>query len=183
MKRVRHTVEYRLVRVTLALVRIMPWRVASTMGTALGWLFYTLDGRHRRVALQNVAAAFPRRTAAEHRTLVRRVFGHFGRLLFLLLKFSGLRRDAMLDRVEFEGVERVHAAHAQGRGALFFTGHFGFWEIHAIAHGAAIATIGVLARPLDNPHLHALVERMRGCTGFKPSRTSGSARDTITLMA
>jgi len=28
-----------------------------------------------------------------------------------------------------------------------------------------------------------MVKRMRRCTGFSPSRTSGNARATITLMA
>ena len=34
---------------------------------------------------------------------------------------------------------------------LFFTGHFGFWELHAIVHGLQLQPIGVLARALDNP--------------------------------
>ena len=40
----------------------------------------------------------------------------------------------MLARVEFEGEERVRAAHAHGKGVLLFTGHFGFWEINALVH-------------------------------------------------
>ena len=31
--------------------------------------------------------------------------------------------------------KRARLAYAQGRGVLFFTGHFGFWELHAIVHG------------------------------------------------
>ena len=34
-------------------------------------------------------------------------------------------------------------------GALLFTGHFGCWEINAMAHGAALWPMGVLARDLD----------------------------------
>ena len=61
--------------------------------------------------------------------------------------------------VEIDGEERVRAAYAKGRGVLFFTGHFGFWELHAIVHALLFEPIGVLARPLDNPGLHDLLER------------------------
>ena len=87
------------------------------------------------------------------------MFAHFGRLLFELLKFSTLSPEQMLERVEFEGDDRARLAYAQGKGVLFFTGHFGFWELHAIAHGLQLQPIGVLARALDNPRLNTLLEQ------------------------
>ena len=67
----------------------------------------------------------------------------------------------MLARVEFDGEERARLAYAQGKGVLFFTGHFGFWELHAIVHALKLEPIGVLARALDNPHLNRLLEEIR----------------------
>ena len=89
------------------------------------------------------------------------MFEHFGRLLMVLLKFSTLTPQQMLTHVEFDGEERVRAAHAQGRGVLLFTGHFGFWEINALVHALTLEPMAVLARPLDNPLLHDLLERVR----------------------
>ena len=40
------------------------------------------------------------------------MFAHFGRLLMVLLKFSTMTPAQMLARVEFEGEDRVRAAHA-----------------------------------------------------------------------
>ena len=67
----------------------------------------------------------------------------------------------MLARVEFEGEDRVKAAHALGKGALLFTGHFGYWEINALVHALVLQPMALLARPLDNPLLHDLLERVR----------------------
>jgi KDO2-lipid IV(A) lauroyltransferase len=183
MKAVRHPIEYVLVVTTMWATRLLPWRAVRTIGSALGFLFYTLDRRHRRIAMENVAAAFPRKSASEQRALVRQVFGHFGRLLFELLKFSGLSGEQVLARVEFEGGERIRDAHAKGRGALLFTGHFGYWEINAIAHAAAFAPIGVLARPLDNLRLHNLLERMRGCTGNYVIYRRGALRRVLKALS
>ena len=143
----------------------MPWGLADACGSAVGTLFYLLDRRHRRVALANVAAAFPARTEAEHHAIVRGAFRHFGRLLFAVLKFSSLSNEQMLTAVEFEGEERVRLAHAQNKGVLFVTGHFGFWELQALVHALRLPPMAVLARALDNRALNDLLERIRTRTG------------------
>jgi KDO2-lipid IV(A) lauroyltransferase len=182
MKAVRHPVEYSLVVLTMWIARALPWSAVCALGSGLGSLFYVFDRRHRRIAMQNLAAAFPRRPEAERRAIARQVFRHFGRLLFELLKFSGLSREEVLSRVEIEGGERIRDARAKGRGALLFTGHFGYWEINAIAHAAAFAPIGVLARPLDNRRLHDLLERMRGCQGNYVIYRRGALRRVLKAL-
>jgi KDO2-lipid IV(A) lauroyltransferase len=89
----------------------------------------------------------------------------------------------MLDAVEFEGEERVRQAHALGRGTLFFTGHFGFWEVHAIAHGLHLYPMSVLARALDNPHLNNLLERVRLTTGTSVIYRRGAIRRVLRALA
>jgi KDO2-lipid IV(A) lauroyltransferase len=160
-----HRLEYGAVAAVRAAVRFLPMRAVVAAGTVLGSLFHALDGPHRRLALSNLEAAFPARPREERAAIARDMFGHFGRLLTVLLKFSTMRPDAMLARVEFDGTERVEAAHALGRGVLLFTGHFGYWEINALVHALALQPMAVLARPLDNPLLNDLLERVRCRTG------------------
>lgn len=182
VERLRHAMEYAAVRAAMWLTAHVSWRSAARLGVGLGALFHALDARHRRIARANVEAAFPRLTVPERDALVRQVFAHFGRLLFQLIKCAGLSREALLARVDFEGVEHVHEAHRQGRGTLFVTGHFGFWEIHALAHGAALYPIGVLARPLDNPHLHTLLEDLRCSTGNHVIYRRGALRRVLRTL-
>src|SRR5207237_8224308 len=112
-----------------------------------------------------LAPAVPDLPAAQRRAISPAALVHFGRLLFELLKFSTLSPAAMLARVEFDGEERARLAYAHGKGVLFVTGHFGFWELHAIVHALRIAPIGLLARALDNPPLNRLLEDIRQKTG------------------
>ncbi len=179
----RHRLEYLLVAVIIQAVRLFPWGLVSACGTALGEVFCALDARHRTITLENIAAAFPLKTPAEHKLLARGVFRHFGRVLFELLKFSTLTPKKMLTRVEFEGQARARDAFALGRGVLFFTGHFGFWEVQAIAHSAVLPPIAVLARPLDNPLLNALVERVRGATGNSVIYRRGALRRILRALS
>lgn len=178
----RHRVEYALVLTASLAVRALPWTAVRALGTLVGLAFYFCDRVHVRVTQANLASAFPSRSPQERRALGRRVFVHFGRLLFELLKFSTCSRGRMAELVEVEGAERVRKAYGQGRGVLFFTGHFGYWEIHAIAHALIFEPIGVVARPLDNPYLHALLERVRTLTGNAVIYRRGGLRRVLRTL-
>jgi len=161
----RHRLEYLIVRALVVAVRVMPPVMVRACGTALGLAFYAVDRAHRRIALRNLATAFPSRPEADRRAIARAAFIHFGRLLFELLRFATLTPAEMLARVEVDGGERSRLAYAQGKGVLFVTGHFGFWELQAMVHAVQAEPVSILARALDNPHLNGLLEQIRQRTG------------------
>jgi KDO2-lipid IV(A) lauroyltransferase len=178
-----HRLEYAAVVTARTVVRPLPMGMVTAMGSVLGRLFHSIDRGHRRLALSNLEAAFPVRSDRERAAVARNMFGHFGRLLTVLLKFSTYSREQMLARVEFQGEERVTAAHALGRGVLLFTGHFGYWEINALVHALTLKPMAVLARPLDNPLLHRLLEQVRGSTGNSVIYRRGAMRRVLRALA
>ncbi len=183
MKAFRQRLELGAVRGMRGLVRLLPSPLARGLGRALGAMFYLVDAPHRRVALANLQQCFPARSAAERRAIARRMFQHFGVLLVELLRFTGLSPEAMRRAVEVDGEEFVRAAYAKRRGVLFFTGHFGFWELHAIVHALLFEPIGVLARPLDNPGLHELLQSLRQRTGNTVIYREGAVRKVLRTLA
>ena len=178
----RHRLEYLVVKTLIALVRMMPAALVERSGALVGLAFYGFDRAHRRIAGRNVKAAFPTRSRGEQRQIVRAAFAHFGRLAFELLKFSTLTPDQMLARVEFEGEARVRSAYAQGKGVVFVTGHFGFWELQAMVHALRLPPMAVLARALDNRALNALLERMRTRTGNSVIYRRGAMRRVMRCL-
>jgi Kdo2-lipid IVA lauroyltransferase/acyltransferase len=173
-----------MVRALIAMVRVTPGFIVRAAGTVLGLAFHTIDSRHRRIAEGNLATAFPSRSEAERRAIARAAFAHFGRLLFELLKFSTLSPQQMLARVEFDGEERSRLAYAHGKGVLFITGHFGFWELQAMVHAVKVEPVSILARALDNPHLNRLLEQIRQGTGNTVVYRRGTIRRVMrTLQA
>ena len=178
----RHRLEYLAVVSVVAAVRLLPMRAVLAAGTVLGRAFYIIDRGHRRLAIENLRAAFPVRSESECRAIARDMFSHFGRLLAVLLKFSTMSPEQMLACVEFEGEERVVHAHAQNRGVLLYTGHFGFWEINALVHALTIKPMAVLARPLDNPLLHDLLESVRTSTGNAVFYRRGAIRRVLRAL-
>lgn len=179
----RHHLEYLIVKAVELSLRPLPLTVVRQLGEALGVMFYLVDRVHRRIAIANLEAAFRMRTDGERRAIAQSMFRHFGRLLLELLKFASLPADRQLALVEWEGEERVRLALAQGKGILFCTGHFGFWEQQALAHAAKFGPMAVMARPLDNPRLHGLLERIRMSNGNPVVYRRGAVRKALRLLA
>jgi KDO2-lipid IV(A) lauroyltransferase len=176
-------IELAAVRVVAALVSLLPMRTVRRCGAILGRVAYSVDGAHRRIALENLASAFPTRPETERRALARAIFGHFGSLLLELLKFGTYTPDQMRAAVDMEGEERARQAYQQGRGVLYFTGHFGYWEIHAIVQPLNMHPISVLARPLDNAGLNEMLERIRTRTGNSVIYRQGAVRKVLRELA
>jgi len=179
----RYGVEYLIVKAVEIFVRPLRLSTVRKLGEGLGLVFYTVDRVHRRIALANLEVAFPSRTPAERRAIARSMFRHFGRLLLELLKYASLTKQGQLRLVEWEGEERVRLALAQGKGILFCTGHFGFWEQQALAHALKFGPMAVMARPLDNPKLHYLLERIRTSNGNGVVYRRGAVRKALRLLA
>jgi len=180
---VRDAIEYWAVVGVRAVATRLPDAVVRACGSTLGLMFYAVDRAHRRVALTNLEQCFPNKPAGVRRAIARATFMHFGQVLLKLLTFSALSPQQMLERAEYDGDERVRLAYAKGKGVLFFTGHFGFWECQALAHAVKLRPIGVLARSLDNQRLNDLLERIRTSTGNHVIYRQGAVRRVLKTLA
>jgi KDO2-lipid IV(A) lauroyltransferase len=180
---VRYQLELLLVRLVRALVRPLAMRTVRRIGQRLGRLAFYVDNSRRRVALENLTHAFPSRTRGEIEGIARAMFGHFGAVLLELLKLSTLTDAGMTALVDVDGADRVNQAYQQGRGVLFMTGHFGYWEVQGVMLPLHTKPSSVLARPLDNPYLHEMLEQIRCRTGNQVIYRQGAVRRILRELA
>jgi KDO2-lipid IV(A) lauroyltransferase len=181
-KRLQHAVEFRLVEAVSRVVQPQPMVKVRAWGEALGRFAHRVARSRRRVALDNLAHAFPEMPLAERERIVRGMFEHFGRMLLELIRFRTLTRDEMLALTEIEGEEHVLHAYAEGRGMIFVGGHIGYWEQQGIEHAVSWKPISLMVRPLDNPALHALLEQIRTRTGNSVIYRQGSVRKVLRAL-
>jgi KDO2-lipid IV(A) lauroyltransferase len=76
-----------------------------------------------------------------------------------------LTEEKVRQGIEVEGLEHCMEALKKNRGLLMFGGHFGNWELQAIAFSLLVAPALVLYRILDNRFLEQLVLFVRSSTG------------------
>ena len=129
------------------------WRDGLARG--LGGLAFTL-GIRRRVALENLAHAFPEKSEAERRAIARGAYVTMARVVFESIHpRDHLDMAWALPEEPSPAWEALHARVASGQGALLVTAHFGNWE-----------RAGKLLRRRGLP-LNALVRPLKGALNMR----------------
>ncbi len=150
---------------------LLPHALALCAGRWLGRAFFLLLAKRRRIAVDNVSRSLaflerqPGWAGGSPRALVLETFENLGRSVAETCKIYHGRGRAIIDAVEFRGIEHYWQAHAKGKGVAFITGHCGNWELLALSFGARQHEISVVARRQDNLSLNALTERIRKAYG------------------
>lgn len=149
-----------LIRVAFALLRLLGPRMAPALGGRVARAIGPLLPVHR-VARDNIAAAFPDASAAEHRAIARAAWDNLGRTACEYVHLDRIFADARVEASP-ETDARFFELTRDGRPALLFGAHLANWELPAVAaarHGLASA---VLYRAPNNRHVARAIQRLRG---------------------
>jgi KDO2-lipid IV(A) lauroyltransferase len=179
---VRHRLEFALVWPWIKVLGWLPRPMARAMGIGLGLTIYAVHGRLRRVGLRNLSLAFPEMAAGERQRLLRGEFVSLGRQLAEVCLFPRYTRQNASAVVVYEGFENFERAYARGKGVLFLTGHLGAWEVSAFFHSLQGHPLSIVMRPLDNPHLDALIQSYRTMHGNRTVKKDDFVRGLLSAM-
>ena len=180
--RARERLENLVLQVVAGAIGILPRRVARAVGAGLGAVAWVLLGRLRRVGLQNLELAFPEKSEAERKAILRGVFRSLGWQVGEFCKMSGYTADQASKFICYDGLEHYLAAREKGKGVLVLTGHLGAWELSSFYHSLMGYPMSLVIRRLDNPLVDAFVNRIRCLHGNKVIHKDDFARGLLSSM-
>lgn len=186
-----------IMRMLLSLKSAIDWVVAKLVGLLLHYLkklppeksidvaekmarFLSPVLPRTRMARENVARAFPEKSAEEVTEIVRGVWGNVGRTIAEYVFLDHLidinADDPTSGRIEIEGVEQFIKLRESSRPVVIFTGHTGNWEILPVAAAAHGLNITALFRPPNNRFLAKRLLKARRTEGgnLVPSRAGAA---------
>src|SRR6266851_8205789 len=122
----------------LHVVSLIPDFVLYPLGIAGGYISYLLDRRHIKIGMKNLAIAFPERSEAERRRILRASYVNLGRSAAEYVRLGGffhlrLRRKVAYDYGRYDYVRSIRDRLPR-KGVLILTGHFGSFELLPTAH-------------------------------------------------
>jgi Kdo2-lipid IVA lauroyltransferase/acyltransferase len=179
-------VEYAAVAALFRLVGLLPLGAAVVVAQSIASIAYPFLGRLRRVGLKNLEIAFPEKTPAERKALLKKALKNMARVFAYFTRFDRLNYEMMRSLVEYDpdpafaaSLEKVVS---DGRGRIILTGHTGNWELQALCYPLFFGPLSFLARRMDNPRIDAMVKRIRTRLGNRQIDKENSAGAILRLM-
>ena len=160
----------------------MPASLALAMGRRLGDLARLALARRRRVALANLAVAFPGLPPSERARIARAAWQHAGMMLVELARLLGRPIQATVDELVVEGLDDLRAVMSKYGRALVLTAHLGNWEYLSAFNRIIGDPVAIVVRPLDSPSLDVLAVELRSKTGVELIDKRGALRPVLSAL-
>jgi Kdo2-lipid IVA lauroyltransferase/acyltransferase len=168
----------------LHVVSLIPDFVLYPLGIAGGYISYLLDRRHVKIGMKNLAIAFPERSEAERRRILRASYVNLGRSAAEYVRLGGFFHLRIMRRVSYGRYDYVHTVEHRvpRKGVLILTAHFGSFELlpsaHAM-HGDQISLVHHTQRFLAGD---ALMTWVRTRAGVEIVRKHSAARAVLRTL-
>lgn len=182
LERVLHLLEGAGAVLLYAFFRALPLPAASAVG---GFLARSIGPRLAvsRRAQRNLQRALPETADAEARRIVRAMWDNLGRVIAEYPHLGKYRVYERGGRIEIQGAEHIRAQAAPGKSAIFFSGHFGNWEVPTLALTQAGLDVVEMYRAANNPIVDQLISHSRSVVGSElAAKGSAGARRMLAAM-
>ena len=164
LENLRYGAEAALFMGFMGLFRILGPDTASALG---GWI-----GRNifchlppDRVARANLDAAFPEKTQGERDAIRMAMWDNLGRVVAEYAHLDAFSTTGPGPRIRVVDRARSQALLAEGKGAMFLSGHLANWEMMPAAGNLLGFDGATVVRPPNNPHVAHYLEVQRGLLG------------------
>jgi KDO2-lipid IV(A) lauroyltransferase len=178
----RRKLEYAAAWPFIKILGTLPRPLARGFAIAIAQLVYLFHFRLRQVGMRNLAMAFPEKSVAERKRILRGEFTSLGRQLAELCQFPRYTPENVDQVVVYDGLENYERAYARGKGVLFLTAHFGGWELSAFAHSLHGHWVNIVMRPMDNQYLDRMLQSYRTMYGNKVVPKDDFVRGLLAAM-
>lgn len=153
-----------LARGVFFILGVLPQGVRVGLCAGLFRIAFALIPRCRQTVLTNLAIAFPDRSEAWRRQIMKANAWEMGRLLADTIRIPSLGRQWIESHVEIPILQRYIEAHGK-TGVLVATGHLGSFELLGHAIGSMGYPLSAVARKFKSPRLDAWWTGLREAGG------------------
>ncbi|MGI9089364.1 MAG: lysophospholipid acyltransferase family protein [Chthoniobacterales bacterium] len=173
-KTIRHRAEWLLVRGLARVVSHLPRRFCHWLANGFGTAAALVHLPGRKVALENLAAAFGEKYSPnERRRIVRQSYQQFARAMADLFWSPHLTSAKFREIFELKGLEELRAEQGE-RAVIFACLHYGGFEWIALALGLLGFNCTVVTQAFKNPLLNETFNRLREVSGHETIRREGA---------
>jgi Kdo2-lipid IVA lauroyltransferase/acyltransferase len=143
---------------------LLPLDRASALGGALARAIGPRLGASKRARV-NLRRALPALSETEIERIVAGMWDNLGRVVAEYPHLGEFQVYAGTDRVAVAGFRELLAKHAPDKRYIFFSGHYGNWEVATLAVTQAGLSAVEIYRAANNPFVDDLINEARSVVG------------------
>jgi KDO2-lipid IV(A) lauroyltransferase len=160
-------VPYLILRAFVGIVRLLGVRISLWIAAGIGRVFFFLDLKHRRRALEHLLIAFPEWDQSLRVAVARRSFANLVQLAVeIIFTPAKIHQGNYQRHLQRKNPEPGLSMLRERRPMLLVSGHFGNWEALGYLLAVEGHAITAVARPLDHDKINAWLVGQRTARGM-----------------
>jgi len=156
--------------------KIIPERASLAIGKAAGLCWFSIIRFRRSLVIDNLTQAFKNEKSREEiLAIARKNFIHYGLYFVELTRIPLLTEETLHKKVIFTGLEHVKDALKHGKGAIILCGHYGNWDVMAVAQAMEGMHAHVITKNIKNKAVDTIWNDIRKSkdVSFLPNKGTG----------
>ncbi len=172
-----------LYKVFQGLAMNLPIKMAYSLATFLGCVYYFLFPKDRRALEANLSIVTGDRPGTRKlKKCVRNVFVNFAKYLVDFLRFEKIDGKFIEKNVRVFGRENLDKALEKGKGVVLLSSHLGNWELG----GTVLAKMGydmhAIVLPHADPKVNSFFDRQRGLSGLHQIYLGSGLKKCVSVL-
>ena len=157
MKNFYHLIQYLLIVFLFILFRIIGFKASSNFGFFIGKYLGPLF-RSKLSIINNLKKA---QINGNYKQIATNVLGNYGRIFAEYVHLKSFKNDKLNNHISIEGREYLEKIKNNKQSVVFISGHFNNFELMAMQIDKAEVDCAAIYRPLNNPYLNKIMEKIR----------------------
>ncbi len=176
-------IEYVLYSFLGWLVRLMPWPMVSRFGSSFAVFVYYCIPIRRSLTRKQLRDAFPEKSHDEIEAIALAAYRNLFISLLEVFWFSRLTADMVKEIVCMPDTSLLDSRLRQGKGLIMLGGHFGNWELVAIAVGLLSGhPLTIIVQRQRNKYVDDYISKTRSMFGNKVVEMAKAPREIIATL-
>ena len=159
MKKINHLIQFIIIKIFFIIFGIIGYKASSKLGFLIGKYLGPFF-RSKELIINNLKKAnIDKKNNFEK--IASNVLGNYGRIFSEYVHLKNFKNDSLQKYFSIEGLDYLKNIKKNGEKVVFISGHFNNFELMAMQIEKAGVDCAAIYRPLNNPYLNTIMERIR----------------------
>ena len=160
MKIIKYFFEFIFIYVFLIIFKIIGYKNASNLGALIGKNIGPLFRSNSKIQ-SNLENSNIGSSQEDRKSIINNMWGNYGRILSEYVYLKQFKKNNFNQFIEIEGLDYLNEIKNNNEQVVFISGHFNNFELMAMEIEKAGINLCAIYRPLNNPFLNIIMEKIR----------------------